>query len=74
VAELDEGEGIPSDEDLDKAADLAPSEISGDVDTLVAAFKADGEAVFEEASDELIAASDAIEAYESENCDTAAAE
>lgn len=71
VAELDEGDGIPSDEDLDKVADLAPSEISDEVNQVVDAFKEQGEEVFAEASAELITASEAIETYESENCDTA---
>ena len=69
-AELDAADGLPSDADLDEIKDLAPSEISDQVDVLVDAFRDEGEAAFENAGEEFIAAGAAIEEFEAENCDS----
>lgn len=69
-AELDAADGLPSDADLDEIKELAPSEISDQVDVLVDAFQDEGEAAFENAGEEFIAAGAAIEEFEAENCDS----
>ena len=69
-AELDAADGLPSDADLDEIKELAPSEISDQVAVLVDAFQDEGEAAFENAGEEFIAAGAAIEEFEAENCDS----
>ena len=68
-AEFDTQDGLPTDEQFDEIASLAPDEISDDVDTVVEIFKADGEAAFEDPVTEEAFAS--IEDFEAENCDQA---
>ena len=69
-AELDAADGLPSDADLDEIKELAPSEISDQVAVLVDAFQDEGEAAFENAGEEFIAASQAVEGFEADNCDS----
>ena len=69
-AELDAADGFPSDADLDEIKELAPNEISDEVALLVDAFQEEGEAAFENAGEDFIAASAAIEEFEAENCDS----
>ena len=66
-AELDEQEGPPSDEQLDEISDLAPDEISEEIDFVVDRFNEDGEAAFEdpEVGERFVV----IEGFETENCD-----
>ena len=68
-AQLDAADETPSDEDLDRIAELAPSEISDEVQTVVDEFKASGEEAFVDES--VVEAFETIEAYEAENCDEA---
>ena len=69
VAGLDAADDFPSDDDLDRVKELAPSEISDQVAVIADAFKEQGEEVFDDPSEEFITAGEEIEAFESENCD-----
>jgi hypothetical protein len=73
-AELDANDDFPSDEDLDRIKELAPSEISSQVTELVDIFKEQGEAAFDNQTEEFVATGQAIDAFEAENCDEADAE
>ena len=68
-AELDAQGTVPSLEQLDEIASLAPDEISDEVDTVVEIFKAEGEAAFSDP--ELEEAFVSIDEFEAENCDQA---
>lgn len=68
VTKLDQVEGFPSDEDLDRIKELAPSEISDQVTIVADAFKEQGEAVFDDPSKEVLAAGNEVTAYQEETC------
>jgi hypothetical protein len=68
-AELDAQDSFPTDEQLDEIADLAPEEISDDIDDVVALIKEEGEAAFENPDIEELFAP--IDDFEAENCDIA---
>jgi hypothetical protein len=65
-AELDEQDGAPSDEQLDQVADLAPDEISDQIDVVVEILKEEGPEGF--GDPEVMAAFEEIEDFEAENC------
>jgi len=65
-AELEAQGGIPTDEQFDEIASLAPDEISDQTDTVVETFKADGAAALEDPAVEEAFVS--IEEFEAENC------
>lgn len=62
AAELRDMDGRPSDADLDEIAELAPDEISDDVDTFLGALGDD------EPTEEVLAAVQAIDDFEAANC------
>jgi hypothetical protein len=68
-ASLDEGDSLPTDEQLDRLAELAPDEIASQADVVVREIKDQGEAVFaDESNVDFFEALEEIEAYEEENC------
>jgi hypothetical protein len=67
-AQLDATQGFPSDEELDRIAEAAPSEIREDLQIVVDAFQDKGEAVFDEENEELTEAIGEVEAYDAANC------
>jgi hypothetical protein len=69
-ASLDEQDEFPTDEQLEEYRDLAPEEISDDVDLFIGRVLEDGEAVFEQEDEdsEFFAALERIEAFDEENC------
>jgi hypothetical protein len=65
-AELDAQESFPTDEQLDEIAELAPDEISDEVDTVVELLKEEGEAAYQgEEIEDLFAP---IVDFDTENC------
>ncbi len=64
--ELDESEDVPSNDQFDRLADLAPSEIRDEVSRAVGIIKDEGEAAF--GNDQFLEDIAAIEAFEEANC------
>ena len=68
-ASLDEGDDLPTDDQLDELGDLAPEEIADAVEVVVDTVKEKGADAFEDEDDEeFFGAIDEIEAYEEREC------
>lgn len=67
-AELDEQEGLPSDDQLDRIVELAPGEIRDEIEFVAERVKEQGEEIFAEEDEDVLAAFEEIEAFEAENC------
>ena len=68
-ASLDEGDDLPSDDELDRLVELASEEIADQVELVAETVKEEGEAAFgDEGNTEFFSALEDIESYEEREC------